>query len=89
MGSSDEWPAIKVKRFGGEDDQNYKQRATRIVEIMTGFRRGAIPLDLADEFERELFRLQEPAGLDRRRRGHSLQTPVKQESRKAILKRSA
>ena len=64
--TSDEWPAIRVSRFDGEPDEMYLPRRDRIVEIMTGFRKGRFRGRLAEELEVELIALQDPASQVRR-----------------------
>ena len=53
------WPRILPERFDGEDTQSYKSRASRIEQLMTGFRMGRFGRDVAEHMERELVRLQE------------------------------
>ena len=57
---SDLWPAIRCERFDGETEREYRERSARIVEIMTGFRKGRIDPADADALEEELMALQEP-----------------------------
>lgn len=55
------WPRIVTERFDGESLEDYRRRSARIVEIVTGFRTGAFDRDTAEERERELLQLQDPA----------------------------
>jgi len=59
--TSDEWPRISCPRFDGESERDYARRSARIVEIMTGFRKGRYRGDVAESLERELIALQEPS----------------------------
>lgn len=56
---ADGWPRILPERFDGEDIHAYRARATRIEELMTGFRMGRFERDVAEQRERELIELQE------------------------------
>ena len=51
---SDWWPAIRVKRFGGEAAQAYAQRKAEIVAIIDGFRKSRFQGKLAEKLEARL-----------------------------------
>lgn len=56
----DSWPPIVTRRFDGESEIEYRRRAQRISEIITGFRRGRVDARDADRLEDELMLLQSP-----------------------------
>ena len=55
---SDRWPAIKVRRFDNEPDDEYRLRRAEIVAIIDGFRHGRFTGELADQLDERLEGLQ-------------------------------
>ena len=58
-----------MRRFDGEPEGDYMARRDRIVELITGFRKGRYLGDLGEQMEQELISLQDPG---RTRRGQRL-----------------
>ncbi|RYE10961.1 MAG: hypothetical protein EOP22_01975 [Hyphomicrobiales bacterium] len=55
---SDRWPAIKVRRFDNEPDDEYRLRSAEIVTIIDGFRHGRYQGELAELLDERLEGLQ-------------------------------